>query len=284
MTDISLLPKATAARRLLAGVMVVLTCLLLAIPVRAQPVDDLMEALKLEEMLEIMQTEGVAYGEELAEDMLPGGNSPRWQDLLTEIYDTEKMRAVVRQGFADAMETDDPEPLIAFFSSELGSRIIDLELSARRAMIDDRIEEAARETFRTRQAEDDPRLDQITRFIEANDLLEANVTGALNASYRFYAGLVDGGGLRMSESDILSDVWSREEETRDDTREWLYAFLLLAYEPLDEEELEAYIALSETAQGKALNRALFSGFNAMYDELSYAIGLAAAQQLRQQDL
>lgn len=263
---------------------VMLAGVVMAAPLRAEPLDDLLESLRIDDMLEIMRTEGLAYGDELAGDMLPGGGAVRWSNLLSEIYDPAKMRQVMRRGFDEIIETSEPQPLIAFFSSDLGQRIIDLEISARRAMIDDTVEQAARQRYRDLRGTDDPRLQQITRFIEVNDLLEANVTGALNASYRFYSGLVQGGGLGMSEDDILRDVWSQEQDTRDDTREWLYAFLLLAYEPLDAEEMEAYIALSETAQGRALNRALFAGFNAMYDELSFALGLAAAQMMQQQDL
>jgi hypothetical protein len=58
----------------------------------------------------------------------------------------------------------------------------------------------------------------------------------------------------------------------------------VAYEPLTDDELDAYIAMSESSVGRVLNRALFAGFNAMYDKLSYALGLAAAQQMQQQDL
>ncbi|NVK60443.1 MAG: hypothetical protein HWE37_10270, partial [Rhodobacteraceae bacterium] len=101
---------------------------------------------------------------------------------------------------------------------------------------------------------------------------------------RFYLGLVDGGALEMSERDIADEVWSQEPETRADTREWLYGYLLMSYGPIADKDLEDYVALSSTEEGKAMNRALFDGFNAMYDEISYALGLAAAQQMMAQDL
>ncbi|SMX45003.1 DUF2059 domain-containing protein [Maliponia aquimaris] len=271
-------------QRMLAGVLALICVVAMALPARAEPVGDLMRALKIDSMLQIMREEGLAYGGELAGDILPGGGTRSWTVQLDEIYDIDRMRGVVSQGMSGVLAEADPDPLVAFFTSELGARIIGLELSAREAMIDDAVEEAARQTYRQMKDKDDPRLAQIARFIEVNDLLEANVAGALNASFRFYSGLVDGGGLAMTESEILADVWAQEEETRDDTREWLNAFLLLAYEPLSDDELEAYIALSETVQGRVLNRALFSGFNAMYDEISYALGLAAARQMQQQEL
>ncbi len=277
-------PMALTARHLIPALLAWLACLCLALPLRAEPIDELAEALQIDSMIEVMRVEGMAYGAELADEMIPGGSNPAWQELLDTIYDPDKMRAIVRQGFAEAIEDSDPAPLIAFFSSDLGQKIITLELEARRAMIDDEVEQAARQAYLDIKGSEDPRLDQLRRFVDVNDLLETNVTGALNASFRFYSGLVDGGGLQMAEGDILSDVWSQEEDTREDTREWLFAYLLLAYEPLEDEELEAYIALSETTQGRALNRALFAGFNAMYDEISYALGLAASRQMQQQEL
>lgn len=255
-----------------------------SLPGRAEPVDDLMEALQIEAMLEIMREEGLAYGADLGSDMFATGPNARWQALLSEIYDIEKMRTVMRTGFEAILQDAEAAPLIRFFSSETGTEIIALELSARRAMIDDDVEEAARAAYRARAGSSDTRLDQLTEFIELNDLLEANVSGALNASFQFYRGLVDGGGFSMSEADIIADVWSQEEETRTDTREWLYGFLMLAYQPLDDAQLEAYISLSSSPEGRVLNRALFAGFNAMYEEISYALGLAAAQQMQGQDL
>lgn len=272
------------AARCLQGVLAVLTCVTFAAPLRADPVDELLEALQIEPMINVMRTEGLAYGEDLGKDMLPGGGSEIWSDLVSEIYQAERMRSVVQAGISKVLKDADTDPLTAFFSSDLGHRIVLLELAAREAMIDEAVETAARDTFNDLDGSDDTRLAQIQRFVEVNDLLEANIAGALNASFQFYAGLVDGGGLRMSEAEILSDVWAQEEATRKDTREWLYSFLLLAYQPLEDDELETYIALSESPEGRALNRALFSGFNAMYDKISYALGLAAAQQMQQQDL
>ena len=156
--------------------------------------------------------------------------------------------------------------------------------AAREAMIDESTEAAARERFRAIEGSDDPVLLQVERFVEANDLVEANVAGALNASFQFYQGLADGGALEITEGEILSEVWATEEETRADTRDWLYGFMLMAYTPLKQDQLEDYVALSATEEGRLMNRALFEGFNTMYDSISYALGLAAAREMQGEDL
>jgi hypothetical protein len=259
-------------------------CLFLwTLPVKAQEADALFDRLRLPEMISVMRAEGLDYGETLAMDMFAGGASPAWEEMLSDIYDTTRMETLVRARFVAALQDVDTAPLMAFFASDTGREIVTLELSAREAMIDDAVEQAARDTWRLMQ-DDAPRLEQITRFVEANDLVEANVAGALNASYRFYAGMVEGGGLEMSEADILTDVWSQEEATREDTREWLFGFLLMAYQPLSADQMDSYIALSGSEEGRALNNALFDAFNRMYDDISFGLGLAVAQQMRGQDL
>lgn len=264
-------------RRFFAGLMV----LTLALPLHAAPSDDVLDALELDQLLLVMREEGMLYGSEMATDLFAAGENARWQGLLDQIYDIDKMEGVVRQNFNEALDEADTGVILDFFDSDLGKQAVTLELAARRAMIDDSVEDAARESFHTAE---DAVLDRITKFIEANDLIEANVTGALNASFQFYRGMVDGRAFQMSEGEILSDVWAQESETRKDTEEWIYGFLMMAYGPLDDAELAKYTAFSASPEGRALNMALFAGFNAMYDQISYALGLAAAEQMQGLDL
>lgn len=255
-----------------------------AAPAAAAPVDDLIDALEIDRVVQIMRDEGLDYADQLARDMLPAGPDPEWRAVADRIYDAGRMEASVRAGFVEALGDTDLEPLVDFFESDLGARIIELELATREAMIDPAVEEAAREDYREMQGEDTPLLASVEAFIEANDLVEQNVTGALNASLAFYRGLEEGGAMDLGEEDILADVWSQEEATRADTTEWLFGYLLTAYEPLGEAELERYVELSESEAGAVLNRALFAGFNGMYNEISYAMGLAAARQMAETEL
>lgn len=273
----------TALRQVLTAGLVILAMVSAPATARAEPVDDLMEALQIDAMLEIMRIEGMAYGADLANDMFPGGDTEAWQGVLGQIYDPAKMHTVMRNHFAEVLGGTETGALVAFFRSGTGTQIVQHELAARKALIEDDVEAAARDAFLSSDMEE-PRMRQLEHFVEVNDLLEANVAGSLNASFKFYSGLVQGGALEMTEGDILADVWGQEEETRSDTREWLFAFLMMAYAPLSDAELDGYIGISATPEGRVLNRALFAGFNAMYDEISYALGLAAAEQMRTQEL
>ena len=52
----------------------------------------------------------------------------------------------------------------------------------------------------------------------------------------------------------------------------VYCFLLMAFNPLNDAELQAYIDYSQSSSGQALNAALFEGFDARYREISYELG------------
>lgn len=259
---------------------------------QAQRVAALMEVMGLDEIITIMREEGLAYGAELGAEMLSGGGGAAWDMLVDRIYDVDKMSLLVEQAFISSFGAADTTPLIAFFEGETGGQIVALEIAARRSFMDADVEETAREAFRAVEADltadsprpIDPHLSAIEAYIEANDLIGYNVMGAMNANMLFYRGLIDGGALEMTEAEIVSDVWAQEDDTRAETREWIYAFLMLAYEPLDPAQINAYADLSLTPSGRAMNRALFDAFDRMYGELSRALGVAVAGQIMGEEL
>ena len=256
----------------------------LATPVFASQAQELSDALRMSEVVAIMQEEGLAYGNVLAGEMLPSGPNDAWSKTVEQIYDAETMLTSVNAAFEAALEGEDLGPLLEFYGTDTGATIIDLELEARAAMVDEDVEESARDVFRGLDGTDDARLAQLSEFVAANDLIESNIAGALNATLQFYVGLNDGGAFQMTESEILSDVWAQEPDVRLDTREWVYAYLLLSYGPLDDAQLDAYIEMSKSPAGQAMNQALFKAFNGMYDSLSYAMGRAIADHLMAMDL
>lgn len=260
-------------------------------PLWAQEVDEvrvdaLFDALGMPQIIEIMREEGLSYGETLAVEMLPGGPSEEWNSAVSAIYDVGVMQAEVRGAFGQAIDGADIAAILSFFTSEQGERIVGLEVSARRALLDESIEEASRENAFIAMADETPRYLLIEEFVNSNDLIEANVAGSLNSSYAFYIGLIDGGAMPagITPEVALQDVWAQEPQVRSDTIEWLYSFLLMAYQPLSDAELEAYIAFSQTEAGQDLTNALFGAFNGTFDDISRALGLASARFMIRQEL
>jgi len=249
------------------------------------PVDVLFEVLELDAMIAVLRQEGLAYGETLQADLFPGGGSG-WAGQVSAIYDADRMSQEFRQVLRHELPADQVSAMLAFFGSDLGRRVTGLEISARAALLDDGVEEAANQ-MRDAMATDQPtRLAGLTRFVDANDLIDANVSSALNANLAFYQGLVDGGGFPsdMTQADILRDVWSQEAAIRVETRDWLLAFLGMAYQPLADADLDAYIAFSLTPEGRGLNRAQFAAFDVLFAGISRKLGMAAAGHMAGEEL
>jgi len=190
----------------------------------------------------------------------------------------------VRRGLDAELEGETLEQVIAFYATDLGQRIVDFENSGRAAIGNPDIEAAARLRFAELEGSNDPKLALITRLIEEGDMIDHNVTGALNSNFQFLRGLVDGNALDLSEAEILTDVQGQTEEITQDTTDWLFSFLLMAYSPLSVEDLEAYVTFAGTPAGLALNRGLFEGFGASYEDISYGFGRAIGINMVAEDI
>lgn len=254
---------------------------------RPAEVQALYEALELPGIVGVMAREGEAYGEELAAGLFPAGEPPAaWGEAVADIYDPTRMEAEVAQAFAGSLEGEDVAAMTAFFEAEPGATFAALELAAREAMLDEDVEQAAKEAAAVAVADGDPRLDLIRRYAEVNDLIETNVAGALNTNFAYFMGLIDGGATEggLSEGDVLADVQSQEPQIRADTTEWMYSFLLMAYAPASDEDLEALIAFSESEPGQALNDALFAAFDGVFEDISHRLGLLSARYMTTQEI
>ena len=220
--------------------------------------------------------------------MFPGRGGAEWTGIVGAIYDPAVMRGRFEARLAAELNGDAETvaQAMAFFGSAQGQRILGLEIGARRALTDDAAEEAAKVTVEDMIAKSDPRMDVLRTFAETNELIEMNVTGALNANLAFYQGLDEGGafGGEMTEEQMLNDVWGQEAEVRGQTEEWLFSFLALAYAPLSEADMAAYQAYSETPGGRRMNRALFAAFEAVFTPISHDLGVAAARRMQGEDI
>lgn len=247
---------------------------------RAARMATLVEALRIEETVRIMHDEGLVYGASLARDMMPEADTESWRRRVARIYDPERMRALVVAGLEEGLADVPLAPLVDFFTSGLGHKVVALELSTREAFLDRATEDAAREAYAALADTRAPILGRIETLIDDSDLVERNVTGILNSNLMLYRGLVDGGAYEMSGEDILRDVRAQADSVRADSAEWIGAYLLAAYRPLPPEELDRYIAFWRSDPGRALNRALFATYDRMYEEVSYLLGQSMAQYMR----
>lgn len=275
---------AQAAKACLALVLCLIVTAGAALAERAAQLEALFEALKIRETVEIMQAEGDAYAASLAESMMLETDAAAWSERVARIYDADKMYAVIAGRIDRALGNADLAAILAYYETDGSARVGALELSARRALLDPETEALAHETYAELAADGDSVIADVETIIADSDLIERNLSGALNAELMLYRGLGDGGAIELSEAEILDDVWAREEELRAWTGAWLRAFMVMAYRPLEVGDRQDYIAFWRSPAGRDLNRAVFAGYDRMYEEISYLLGLAVAEELRGQDL
>jgi len=248
----------------------------------------LSDTMMMGQVMAVMREEGLVYGRTLEDEMFSGRGGARWQAIVALIYDADQMRhrfdvALSRELGAAG---DDLGQIEEFFRSEQGQRFLKLEIDARRALLDQAAEDAAKVAWADMAADDTTRSQLIRRFAEVNDLIESNVMGALNSNLAFYRGLAAAGSFpdEMTEEQMLSDVWGQESQIRSETENWLFPFLALAYQPLSDEDIEAYTAFSDSAAGKRMNAALFVAFDDVFTQISEELGKAAALQMQGEDI
>ena len=255
----------------------------------AQPsgkVEQLANLLRLQPMFDVMREEGLTYGADLDREMLGGAGGIGWQRAIGKIYQPERIWQTFLPVFTAELENADVDSMIAFFKTDLGARIVALELEARRALLDKTIEAASKEQFHAMAETGSPRMKLLEELVQANDLVEFNVMSALNASYAFYSGMIAGQAFETppSDAEVLKEVWAQEEEIRLDTNEWLYSYMVLAYQPLTDDELRRYVDFSKSKAGRALNAALFAAYDAVTVNVSRALGLTVAHFMQGQEL
>ncbi len=257
-------------------------------PVDAARISRLADTMLMNDIIAVMRDEGVDYGRTLATDMFAGKAGADWDATVALIYDPQTMRRRFDTGLAAALSGAgaDLGAIEDFFGSERGQTILRLEIEARRALLDKDVEDAAKLAWEDLRSADDARAQRIFRFAEVNDLIESNVMGAMNANLAFYRGLSDSGAFPdgMTEDQMLADVWGQEPDLRAETEDWLFPFLSLAYQPLSDDDLDAYIAFSETAAGKQMNAALFAAFDTVFTRISNDLGRAAGKQMQGEDI
>lgn len=277
--------------RVIAILAVVLSTLLPVPPAAAQAPrgsDAILEAMQTEELLAVLRDEAVRAGEDLAEGMMPGRAAEGWAQTVARINAPSRTGPILGQSFAEALEGRHAGAILDYLEAPLGRRIVGLELSAREALRDPSVQDAVLAEYAEMRREADPRADQIDAFIRVNDLIDANVVGALNANAAFLKGMgaaaSDDAADRLSEADILTQVWQQEPELRAETEDWVRAFVALAYQPLSDAEMADYLAFTETPAGQAMNRALFAAFDTLFVATSYETGEALGRWIGSEDL
>ena len=264
--------------------------LLLAAPLRPAQAGDLSRAFLLPELFEIMAEEGRRSAVADGEIPLQGRALAEFKRDVAAIYDAETMRAAFEASLMAelASQPDVLADALDFAATELGGRILRLEISARAALLEDEIEEISRITLEEARDADGPRaarLDMVRARIDANDLVDLNVSLGLNTSLAYYRGMLSAQATQLlGADDLLSLVWSQEELLRADIEDWIESYFLLAYQPLSDEDLRTYTEYLSTPFAQAFNLAMFTAFDQVFSDLSVELGRVMGQGMVAEEL
>lgn len=275
--------------RAVALIFLFLPGLALAQSTASRPGDPVLDALRIGEVARILHDEAVQSAEGLAEGLVDPARHAAWADMVSRINAPPRLERELRDAFDAALDPAAAGDITAFLGSALGERIVGLEISAREVLSNPGVEEAAAERFAEASEAGTPRAAQVTAFIDANDLIDSNVVGALNANAAFLEGMrsiAESGALPgfVPGGDIRAQVWGQEPAIREDTESWVTAFVSLAYDPLPEEDFASYITFSESDAGQALNGALFDAFDRVFVLTARETGAALAGMMTSEDL
>lgn len=274
-----------------ATVTVLALCLAVLSP-RPALASELARAFLLPELFDIMAAEG-------RQSVLADGATPLQGRPLTQFRsDVEAIYAPDRMlmEFVAALEAElvrYPEAradALEFAATDYGKQILQLEISARDALMDDEIDTVARLALQdARDSQpDDPvaeRLDLVRQRIDANDLIELNVSLGLNTSFAYYRGMMAENAVQgMNEDTLLQLVWAQEPEIRADIEDWIESYFLMAYQPLSMEEMQRFVAYVSTPLAQDFNRAMFRAFDTVFSDISVQVGRALGRRLNIEEL
>lgn len=248
---------------------------------------DLAPLLQTRRLMQALSAEGLAQGDDLGAGMFDRVTAARWRAVVAALHDPARMQPIFEAAFdaAIAPRRDALGGISDWLASDLGARIAGLEIEARLALIEPAVLDAAMLGYQRLRSEDAGRAEDLRRFVAVNDLIEANVAGGMNANLAFLRGMAEGAGEGpVDEAGVLADLWSQQDEIRLETEDWLMPYLALAYQPLSDEDLRAYIAFCETPAGRAFNHALLSAYEALFTQISLDLGRAAGRMMAGSDL
>jgi hypothetical protein len=250
-----------------------------------QTFDDLT---RLPEIFDVMRLEGLENDRSLGEELFGNPEDPTWLRALDKVYSTDRMTKIYSDEMRVLLAAD---PLLVadvsvFLGSELGKSITGLELEARRTALDPMAMGAAREVYAEILRQDKDRTALIERLVDAADLVDSNVSNALNANVAFARAMAAAGnfGGARDEEALLADVWAREPDIRAAVVDYIYPLMALAYSPLSNDELTAYVNFFESDAGQRYNTVLIRAFEPVMIDLSQQLGAEAGRLMSGQVL
>lgn len=251
-----------------------------------QPVDAdrIVATMQVDLLADVLAAEIAEAGDPFAPDRdAEAGVDEGWAAIVARIAPPARIRVGLHKGIAQSVAglTDPAErsavaEALGFWESDLGRRVVLLEIGARQAMSSPGIETAARDAFAAAAARNHPRAGQVRALIEAGDLIEPAVAASLNIAMATLRGAQEAAGTM--DSSIIEDAWLQEPEIRADQSGWIEALVFMASAPLSDAEMARLIEASGHRGNRRLGTMLNEAASATFVEIARDLGRASVQR------
>lgn len=236
-------------------------------------IDRLVDAMGMPALVRAFSAEGETAAATLNTEFLNGQGGSVWAETVRNLYDPARLEGELRAGLAQTLDPQVARTALLFFDSDIGQRIIALEVQAREAMIDPQVADMAKDAGAQTGA-------QVSEFLELRDLVERNTDAGVSAQAAFFDGFA-----QSTDSTLPAPGM---EELRagiaTETEAWLKGYYTLIQSALSDEDIDTYSNFWRTDIGAAVDDAVFKVFGESYTNLSFALGqtvglLAPANEL-----
>lgn len=251
-----------------------LTLIVQALSARAEhAVDRLVDAMGVPALIQSFAQDGIDGTKDLDEAFLAGQGGDVFYETARKLYAPDRLESELRLSLAEQIDRKTAERALLFFESELGRKIVDLEVQARQAMVDPSLKATAIGAAETAR-------NQVLRLLHVRDLIDRNVEIAVAAQNAFYKGFA----AISEEQDAAPDIESQRPLIKEETSAWVTGYYVLVASALSDQDLDRYITFWETDVGVALDTAMNEAFEASYMTLSFGLGQAIGRLLPQNEL
>lgn len=224
-------------------------------------IDRLVDAMGMPELIRAFSAEGIETSRTLNAEFLNGQGGSVWAETVDRLYDPERIESAVRIGLAENLDPEVARAALVFFESDLGQRIVALEVAGRHAMLDPEVAEMAKAAGA--QAGPD-----VTAFLELRNLVERNTDAGVSAQGAFFDGLAQA----TRATTPPPDAEEMRASIATEAEAWLRGYYAMTQSALSAEEIATYSDFFGTEVGAAVDDAVFDAFSDSYTTLSFALG------------
>lgn len=207
----------------------------------------------------------------------------RLQIIMREVFNSESLRTSIRQYLLENIDTDVIDQALAWLESPLGRTITGLEEAASTPAAITAMQQQMNElASRPGRVEAMQRLDQATGATASTIGMSANVSAAIAIPL-----IMNLPAEQRPDMDMVIDSIAAETQSRRQSFELLTMMsFLYTYRSLGDEDLERYIAFSESAAGRLYHDAAIGAVRHAFIQHGKQVGerLSEAEQVAQQKI